>query len=39
MVERAAAFAYGAERPTDDADWVVRREQANLDRLARASES
>jgi hypothetical protein len=32
----AAAVAYGASRPTDDADCVVRREQANLDRLAAA---
>ncbi|HVX22719.1 MAG TPA: hypothetical protein VHB02_15325 [Acidimicrobiales bacterium] len=32
----AAAVAYGASRPTDDADCVVRREQANLDRLATA---
>ena len=32
----AAATAYGALRPTDDADCVVRRERANLDRLATA---
>lgn len=32
----AAATAYGAERPTDDADCVVCRERANLDRLAAA---
>lgn len=32
----AAATAYGAERPTEDADCVVRREGANLDRLADA---
>ncbi len=32
----AAAAAHGAERPTDDADCVVRRERANLDRLAAA---
>ena len=32
----AAAYAYGAERPTEDADCVVRRERANLDRLAGA---
>ena len=32
----AAAFAYGAERSTEDADCVVRRERANLDRLAAA---
>lgn len=32
----AAATAYGAERPTEDADCVVNRERANLDRLAEA---
>jgi hypothetical protein len=32
----AAARAYGAERLTEDADCVVRRERANLDRLAKA---
>ena len=32
----AAAYAYGAERPTEDADCVVRRGRANLDRLAGA---
>ena len=32
----AAAFAYGVERPTEDADCVVRRARANLDRLAAA---
>jgi len=32
----AAARAYGAERLTEDADCVVRRERANLDRLASA---
>lgn len=32
----AAARAYGAERLTEDADCVVRRERANLDRLANA---
>lgn len=31
-----AATAYGAQRPTYDADCVVRRERANLDRLATA---
>jgi hypothetical protein len=36
IVGGAAAFAYGAERPTEDADCVVRRERANLDRLAAA---
>jgi hypothetical protein len=36
IVGGAAAYAYGAERPTDDADCVVRRERANLDRLAGA---
>ena len=32
----AAARAYGATRLTDDVDCVVRRERANLDRLAEA---
>ena len=32
----AAARAYGATRLTEDADCVVRRERANLDRLAGA---
>lgn len=32
----SAATAYGAERPTEDADCVVSRERANLDRLAEA---
>jgi hypothetical protein len=32
IVGGAAAYAYGAERPTDDADCVVRRERTNLDR-------
>jgi hypothetical protein len=36
IVGGAAAYAYGAERPTEDADCVVRRERANLDRLAGA---
>jgi hypothetical protein len=36
IVGGAAAFAYGAERPTDDADCVVRRGRANLERLAGA---
>ncbi len=36
IVGGAAAYAYGAERPTDDADCVVRRERTNLDRLAGA---
>lgn len=31
-----AAISYGATRLTDDADCVVRRERANLDRLATA---
>ena len=30
----AAAYAYGATRRTEDADCVVRRERANLKRLA-----
>jgi hypothetical protein len=36
IVGGAVANAYGAERPTEDADCVVRRERANLDRLAGA---
>jgi hypothetical protein len=36
IVGGAAAYAYGAKRPTDDADCVVRRERSNLDRLAGA---
>ena len=36
LVGGAAATAYGAERPTDDIDCVVRRERGNLDRLADA---
>lgn len=36
MCGGAAATAYGAERPTEDADCVVSRERANLDRLAEA---
>lgn len=36
IVGGAAAYPYGAERPTEDADCVVRRERANLDRLAEA---
>jgi len=36
IVGGAAAFAYGVTRPTDDADCVVRRDRANLDRLADA---
>lgn len=32
----AAAAAYGAGRPTEDADCVVSRERGNLDRLAEA---
>jgi len=31
-----AAIGYGAERPTEDADCVVSRERANLERLAGA---
>ena len=34
MVGGVAAIGYGAERPTEDADCVVRREQSNFDRLA-----
>lgn len=36
LVGGSAAGLYGAERPTEDADWVVCRERANLDRLAGA---
>jgi hypothetical protein len=36
LVGGVAAIGYGAERPTEDADCVVRREGVNLDRLARA---
>jgi len=36
MVGGVAAIGYGAERPTEDADCVVRRERSNLDRLAAA---
>jgi predicted nucleotidyltransferase len=36
MVGGVAAIGYGAERPTEDADCVVHRERANLDRLAGA---
>jgi hypothetical protein len=34
IVGGAAAVAYGAERPTEDADCVVGRDPANLERLA-----
>lgn len=36
MVGGVAAVGYGAERPTEGADCVVRRERSNLDRLASA---
>lgn len=36
LVGGVAATAYGAERETDDADCVVRRERANLEHLAAA---
>ena len=36
LVGGVAAAAYGAERETEDADCVVRRERANLERLAAA---
>ncbi len=36
LVGGAAATAHGAERPTDDADFLVRRVRDNLDRLAAA---
>ena|SRR5665811_1195947 len=37
MVGGVAAIGYGAERPTEDADCVVRRERANLNRGADAA--
>jgi hypothetical protein len=36
VVGGAAAYAYGARRRTDDADCVVSRNRANLERLAAA---
>ena len=36
VIGGAAAVAYGAERPTQDADCVVRRNPANLEKLAAA---
>lgn len=36
LVGGAAAYAYGVQRVTEDADVVVRREHANLERLAAA---
>lgn len=36
IVGGAAAYAYGTERPTEDADCVVSRERANLEHLAAA---
>ena len=36
LVGGAAAFIYGAARLTEDADCVIRRERANLSRLADA---
>ena len=36
LVGGVAALAYGAKRPTEDADCVVGRERSNLDRLAAA---
>jgi len=36
IVGGSGRLPYGAERPTDDADCVVRRDRANLDRLAGA---
>ena len=39
MVGGVAAIGYGAERPTEDADCVVHRERANLDRALAPSGS
>lgn len=36
IVGGVAAIAYGAERPTQDVDCVVRRDRANLEHLAAA---
>ena len=36
LVGGVAATAYGAERETEDADCVVRRERVNMERLAAA---
>ena len=36
VIGGAAAVAYGAERPTQDADCVVRRNPVNLEKLAAA---
>jgi hypothetical protein len=36
VIGGAAAVAYGAQRPTEDADCVVRRGRANLEKLAAA---
>ena len=36
IVGGAAAYAYGAKRPTEDIDCVVRRDRDNLDHLAAA---
>ncbi len=36
LVGGAAARAYGATKPTEDADCVVKRDRANLERLALA---
>jgi predicted nucleotidyltransferase len=36
IVGGAAAYAYGAKRPTEDIDCVVRRSRVNLDHLAGA---
>jgi hypothetical protein len=36
LIGGVAAIGYGATRQTEDADCVVRRTQANLDRVAAA---
>lgn len=36
LIGGVAAIGYGARRPTEDTDCVVRRDRSNLDRLAAA---
>jgi predicted nucleotidyltransferase len=36
LIGGVAAIGYGAQRPTEDTDCVVRRSRANLERLAEA---